>query len=279
MIAAEKGNLNAVKYFLNHKADESYEVGGKIAIDLVDVNAEHYSDIIMSLLNENSRFPKHFDKGNASDDLKFFLNDMESMHKSIKEGNIEEVQRIIKKNQNLRYFFVPSKRAISISAYKTAEKCNQTQIMKLLRDNAIILASFEIRRSRSASDGMSTLKRIKNSLERPLKRGYSTPTDSKKGSKDIDGTPLRSIKETNGEGEKENKTFQQNENEELNSVTFRSNSDESNLNRSQSNGEKDNEENFLGRARNFLRSPVSFFARRHRKEQDRVVGHASQNTA
>lgn len=278
MIAAEKGDLNAVKYFLKHKADETFEVDRKIAIDLVDPNSEHYSDIVMSLLQENSRFPKNFERENISDDLKAFVNKMEEMHKAIKDGKVEEVRRIIEKNPNLRYFFVPSRKYISTSAYKTAEKCNQTEIRRLFKDNAILKASFEMGRHRSASDGMSTLMKLKKSL--PLKRGFSTPSYARKDSKDIEGTPLQPIKENAGEGEKDKQESEQipQENEEDNiqqdssNEKSQSNSDKSNPNKSQSDGDDEknnNNKNFWGNVKNFVTAPVSFFAKRHRKEQDR----------
>jgi ankyrin repeat protein len=263
MIAAEKGDINAVKYILKHKADESYEVNRNIAIDLVDKNSKHYGDILMSLLQENSRFPRNFEYENSSDDLKIFVTEMQEMHKAIKEGNKKEVLDIIESYPNLRYFFVPSKKSLSITAYRVAEKCGQNEMIQIFKEKNLLKASFEMGRQRSATDGMSTIQRIRKYT---LVRGHSTPAQTKRTVKE-EGVPLQPIKENSG-GEKANETpMEQFPNDEESQLSPNQSDQNSSIPTS-SDGR--NERNFPEKVKNFFLSPISFFARRHRKEQDRL---------
>lgn len=255
MIAAEKGDLNAVNYFLKHNADESFEINKKIAIDLVDLESPDYNQIVLSLLKENSRFPRNFDTSILTDDLKSFVQDMENFHSFIKEGNKEEVRKIIDRNPKLRFFFKPKN---NISAYKTAEKYKQIEIIKLFNEKSLLRASFENGRFRAASDGMITLQKIKSSLQKPLSRGFSAPAETRRV-QEIDLSYMPTIHETKTENDKI-------DSKEINSVELRSQN-------------RDDEDENKSTFQKLCCGPFSFFATRHRKEQNRLRVAAFQNNA
>lgn len=243
MIAAEKGDLNAVKYFINKRFDESYEIDKKVAIDLVDKNSPHYSEIVLSLLKANSRYPRNFDEKdkNLCKDLKDFINDMHKMHEAVKEEKKPEILSLIQKYPKLRYFFAPrNKSQNSISAYKTAEKSRQSEILHLFKENSIIKASFEFRRFNSGE--------IKNAATNKINKGINFVRQFS-NDKDDDTTEMLPLHERSNGHTSTNGSTHPPENSR--------------------NSDNPPNRTLWSRLRHFASPIGNFFAARHRKEQDR----------
>lgn len=103
MIAAECGNISAVKYFIKYNLSVHYTVSNDHAIDFA-YRKGHF-EIVMTLLQANSLFPREFDPNNTSDDIKIFLDLMNDMHDAIKKNDGEKVLTFLQENPHLRYFF------------------------------------------------------------------------------------------------------------------------------------------------------------------------------
>lgn len=103
MIASEAGNLQAVKYFIKCGLPILYRVNELYAIDFAYKNL-HF-DVMLELLEVNSRFPTDFDPAQASEELKKFINLMNLMHEAVESNDSLKVSQIIQENSHLNYFF------------------------------------------------------------------------------------------------------------------------------------------------------------------------------
>jgi hypothetical protein len=253
MIAAEQGDLNAVNYFIKKRLDESYEVDKKIAIDLVERSSPHYSEIVLSLLKANSRYPLNFNENDEhlSTDLKNFIKDMHKMHDHIKNGNNEGVIQLIREYQNpkLRYFFALRNKSInSISAYKTAEKYRQHEILNTFKENSIIKASSEFRRFNSGEIASST----KNTFNKGINYVRQFSNDKPQEETEMQSLTGHPNGQAASNARDDRADNNQNQNPQRNSL--------------------------WNRIRNIARPIGNFFASRHRKEQDRrAIGAAASS--
>lgn len=103
MIAAEAGNLVAVKYFIKCGLPVLYRINENYAIDYAYKG--RYENIMLELLEANSVFPKNFEPNCDSPDLINFIELMKAMHQSVRRNDKITVSKIINQNSHLKYFF------------------------------------------------------------------------------------------------------------------------------------------------------------------------------
>lgn len=62
-------------------------------------------DILLALLNVNSRFPRNFNIKESSEELKNFTNLSSELREAIKSEKVEKILTILKENSHLRHFY------------------------------------------------------------------------------------------------------------------------------------------------------------------------------
>ncbi|KAG5668085.1 hypothetical protein PVAND_016040 [Polypedilum vanderplanki] len=96
-------------------------------------------EILLKLLENNSPFPNGFDENEASEDIKEFIKVMNEMHIAVKENNIDNVKKYLKKFPNFKFFYNLQNKSIATFA---AEE-NNMAIYGFLLDHGCSIGRLE----------------------------------------------------------------------------------------------------------------------------------------
>lgn len=102
-LATESGDKEAVELLLKTGLSVTHVINGKIAADIA-YEKGHF-DVLLVLLNANSRFPRNFESKELPEKLQEFLNVSNSLRNSILNENKEEIYEILKSISSLKYFY------------------------------------------------------------------------------------------------------------------------------------------------------------------------------
>lgn len=145
LYAAQCNCLPSIQFLLEQKFDINYSVKEKIAIDYVS-NESNYSEILLVLLLENSRFPKEIKNVELSRDLKRFIKDMKNIHNAMIRHDLSEVYSLRLTYPKLQYFFVPLKYGVdnNVSLYYAALMLSRLYIKSKLIEMKVIPTGREL---------------------------------------------------------------------------------------------------------------------------------------
>ncbi|XP_070498086.1 uncharacterized protein [Chironomus tepperi] len=136
MIAAEAGNAEMVKTFLNF-GTKSTAYDGVSAQDLAWKN--HHSEVLLILAQANLTYPKGIDINELSDNFKRFYNTTSQLHAAITDKNEEKVKKILNCSNRLEFYFDLTNK----SAANAAVEAKAFNIYEILLMNEIYLAPHE----------------------------------------------------------------------------------------------------------------------------------------
>lgn len=134
MIACENSNINGVMFLLNLSIfDVNYDVEGITAASL-----SKSPDLLLMLLQNDSKYPKNFNKVAKSEELQLFTQKISELHQAIKKNDRNCAKEILY-NFRLRYFF----NEVNKSAAYHAIECKEFKIYEYLLINDSSIASNE----------------------------------------------------------------------------------------------------------------------------------------
>lgn len=139
-LAAEENREDLVKLLINF-CDIKYTVGGRTAADIA--YEKKYFDILLILLQANSRFPNDF-RATANDTsipigLRRFILTSKNMQDAIRSQDKDEVLRLLNANPGLKFFFDTANNSALASAIRT----NSFEIYQLLIERNLSLGPHE----------------------------------------------------------------------------------------------------------------------------------------
>jgi len=137
MLAAERGDENSIKYLLEYGFDIDDLACGKSAADLAWEN--HHYNIVLKLLQANSLFPRNYNKTEATDGIRKFVDQTRKLRNLIRKNRIDQVREILDENINLRHFYSTK----NISADALALLCKNIEIYKLLVSRNVYIGPKE----------------------------------------------------------------------------------------------------------------------------------------
>jgi hypothetical protein len=104
MLAAEQGNVAALKHFLNIGMDVNSTVNHETAAKLAHFGG-HYGALVL-LLQHNSLFPPKFNAEQTdNDELQMFILATEEFHERLNMSQRDEMTRLARENPHLRHFY------------------------------------------------------------------------------------------------------------------------------------------------------------------------------
>ncbi|XP_070505091.1 uncharacterized protein [Chironomus tepperi] len=137
MISVECGNVSATIFWLNlNFFDVNYETNGIKAADLACKLKN--SEILLMLLQNDSKYPKNYHKIDKSVELQMFSNKINEIHEAIKLSDIKNAKEVLY-NLKLRYYFNESNKSAAYAALENRE----FEIYKLLMMNNSTIGSHE----------------------------------------------------------------------------------------------------------------------------------------
>jgi len=137
LLAAEAGNTRLVKNFLDLNIS-SISSDNKINAQELAWNGQHF-DTLLVLLKSNLTYPKSFDIGKCSEEVRKFYKISLEFHKAIYSKNEDKILEIITNNPTLCHFYNYSNE----SAPKIALNCKYVDVYKLLLTQKIFLGRHE----------------------------------------------------------------------------------------------------------------------------------------
>ncbi|KAL7011023.1 hypothetical protein ACKWTF_014060 [Chironomus riparius] len=137
MISVECGNVSATIFWLNlNFFDVNYEINGTKAADLACKLKN--SEILLMLLQNDSKYPKNYHKIDKSVELQMFSNKINEIHEAIKLSDIKKAKEVLY-NLKLRYYFNEFNKSAAFAALENRE----FEIYKLLMMNNSTIGSHE----------------------------------------------------------------------------------------------------------------------------------------
>ncbi|KAL7014345.1 hypothetical protein ACKWTF_015871 [Chironomus riparius] len=118
--------------------DKAWDIFSKSIIEENKVNS---SQIIISLLNANSRLPKVFNYDTASDGIKKFLDECEALHQLIRNDNFEDFKEELNKYPNLWHIY--NKNNVSLMSVALQESKNKCKFVDFLFKSRIYPGQHE----------------------------------------------------------------------------------------------------------------------------------------
>jgi hypothetical protein len=139
MLAAEQGNVSALKRFLAIGMDVNSTVNHKTAASLAFSNKKY--EALALLLQHNSLFPPDFKPELTSNfDLQIFTLTMEKFHEHLKLNQLNEITRLARENPQLRHFYSTH----NVSAPAAALSAKDLDLYEFLITLNITIGPFEM---------------------------------------------------------------------------------------------------------------------------------------
>lgn len=137
MVASEAGHIEAVRNLISRGEEVNDEVDGESSASLAFGRGHH--EVVLTLLKANSKFPGNYQHETVPDELKNFVDLSLKMHENVKEGNLEELQELLRENFGLKYFYSVNNKSL----LRTAIVHKKFEIYEFLLTLNIFLAPHE----------------------------------------------------------------------------------------------------------------------------------------